>query len=167
MTRVVIADDHLLVRAGIAALLGDLPEVTVVGQAGDGLAAVNMASELRPDILFLDVDMPGMSGLEALALIRLAQAEVRVIILSLHDSEEHVLRALKLGAAGFMLKDSAPEELAQAIKAVNQGRIWLSAAVSPAVISAYVERSASRGGQSPPSSGNKPATKLPGKGCAK
>ena len=141
ITRVLIADDHQLVRAGIAALLGDIPGVEVVGEASDGEQAVALASALRPDVLFLDVAMPGMSGLDALAVINEAQPAVRVVILSMHDSEEHVLRALKLGAVGFMLKDAAPEELAQAIKAVNEGNTWLSAAVSKTVIASYLERS--------------------------
>lgn len=140
-TRVVIADDHQLVRAGIASLLGDIPGVEVVGEASDGHEAVRLASELVPNIMFLDIAMPGMNGLEALALINEAEPAVRVIILSMNDSEEHVLRALKLGAVGFMLKDAAPEELAQAIKAINAGHTWLSAAVSKTVISSYVERS--------------------------
>jgi len=140
-TRVVIADDHQLVRAGIASLLGDIPGVEVVGEASDGHEAVRLASELVPHILFLDIAMPGMNGLDALALINEAEPAVRVIILSMNDSEEHVLRALKLGAVGFMLKDSAPEELAQAIKAINAGHTWLSAAVSKTVIASYVERS--------------------------
>lgn len=140
-TRVVIADDHQLVRAGIASLLGDIPDVEVVGEAADGNEAVRLASELVPQIMFLDVAMPGMNGLDALALINEAEPSVRVIILSMHDSEEHVLRALKLGAVGFMLKDAAPEELAQAIKAIKAGHTWLSAAVSKTVIANYVERS--------------------------
>lgn len=148
ITRVLIADDHHLVRAGIASLLKDLPAVEVVGEASDGLQAVKLAAELRPHILFLDVAMPGMSGLDALAVINEAQPEVRVVILSMHDSEEHVLRALKLGAVGFMLKDAAPEELAQAIKAVNEGNTWLSAAVSKTVIASYLERSGSSEPQS-------------------
>ena len=140
-TRVVIADDHQLVRAGIASLLGDIPGVEVVGEASDGNEAVRLASELVPNLMFLDIAMPGMNGLEALALINEAEPAVRIIILSMNDSEEHVLRALKLGAVGFMLKDSAPEELAQAIKAINAGHTWLSAAVSKTVIASYVERS--------------------------
>lgn len=148
ISRVLIADDHHLVRAGIAALLKDLPAVEVVGEAADGRQAVKLAAELRPHILFLDVAMPGMSGLDALAVINEAQPEVRVVILSMHDSEEHVLRALKLGAVGFMLKDAAPEELAQAIKAVNEGNTWLSAAVSKTVIASYLERSGSSEPQS-------------------
>jgi len=148
VTRIVVADDHQLVRAGIAGLLADIPDVEVVGEACDGREAVRLATELRPDVLFLDLAMPGMSGLDALALINEAEPDVHVIILSMHDSEEHVLRALKLGAVGFMLKDAAPEELAQAIKAVGQGNNWLSSAVSKTVISNYLERSGSEEDQS-------------------
>jgi len=140
-TRVVVADDHHLVRAGIVALLEDIPEIEVVGEACDGKEAVNQVAKLRPAMLFLDLNMPGQSGLEALALINEAQPNVRVVILSMHNSKEHVLRALRLGAVGFMLKEDAPEELAQAIKAVNQGNTWLSSAVSKATISSYLERS--------------------------
>lgn len=146
VTRVVIADDHQLVRAGIAALLDDIPDVEVVGEAADGSEAVRLVEELLPSILFLDLAMPGMPGLEALALINESHPEVKVVILSMHDSEEHVLRALKLGATGFMLKDAAPEELAQAIKAINQGHTWLSSAVSKTVISSYVQRSGNEEG---------------------
>ncbi|WP_263769877.1 response regulator transcription factor [Propionivibrio soli] len=146
VTRVVIADDHQLVRAGIAALLDDIPDVEVVGEAADGSEAVRLVEELLPSILFLDLAMPGMPGLEALALINESHPEVKVVILSMHDSEEHVLRALKLGATGFMLKDAAPEELAQAVKAINQGHTWLSSAVSKTVISSYVQRSGNEEG---------------------
>jgi DNA-binding NarL/FixJ family response regulator len=141
ITRVVVADDHPLVRAGIIALLEDIPGVLVVGEACDGKEAVFQVAQLRPSMLLLDLNMPGLSGLDALALINEAHPDVRVVIISMHDSKEHVLRALKLGAVGFMLKDDAPEELAQAIKVVNQGNTWLSAAVSQATISSYLERS--------------------------
>ena len=146
-TRVVIADDHRLVRAGIAALLADIPGVDVVGEASTGSEAVALVADLSPNLLLLDVAMPGMSGLDALALINEADPDVRVIILSMHDSEEHVLRALKLGAVGFMLKSAAPEELAQAIQAVGEGHTWLSAAVSRTVIAGYLERSGNETGQ--------------------
>jgi DNA-binding NarL/FixJ family response regulator len=138
--RIVIADDHQLLRAGIAALLRDLPDVEVIGEAADGTQAVHLAQELKPDILFLDLVMPGKSGLEALATLNEAVPELRVIVLSMHASEEHVLRALRLGAAGYMLKDVAPEELGLAIRAVMAGENWLSAAVSKKVIATYVAR---------------------------
>jgi DNA-binding NarL/FixJ family response regulator len=138
-TRVVVADDHQLVRAGIITLLGNIPDVDVVGEAADGVETVKLVAELAPDILFLDLVMPGMSGIEVLTHINESQPEVRAIVLSMYNDEEHVLRALKLGAMGYMLKDVAHEELAQAIKAVNQNSTWLSSAVSKTVISSYLE----------------------------
>jgi DNA-binding NarL/FixJ family response regulator len=138
--RIVIADDHQLLRAGIASLLRDIADVEVIGEAADGAQALRLAEELKPDILFLDLVMPRMSGLEALVTLNERMPEVRVIVLSMHASEEHVLRALRLGAAGYMLKDVAPEELGLAIRAVMAGENWLSAAVSKKVIAGYVAR---------------------------
>lgn len=140
-TRVVVADDHLLVRAGITTLLEDIPDVEVVGEASDGAEAVKRVAELNPDVLFLDLTMPGMSGFEALAQINESQPKVRVVILSMHETAEHVLRALKLGASGYMLKDVFPDELAQAIRAVNKGDTWLSSAISKTVVACYLGRS--------------------------
>lgn len=140
-TRVVVADDHLLVRAGITTLLEDIPDVEVVGEAADGAEAVKRVAELNPDVLFLDLTMPGMSGFEALAQINESQPRVRVVILSMHETAEHVLRALKLGASGYMLKDVFPDELAQAIRAVNKGDTWLSSAISKTVVAGYLGRS--------------------------
>ena len=142
-TRVVLVDDHQLVRAGLGALLRQLPDIDVVGEGSDGEAAICLAQELAPDVLFLDLVMPEMSGLVALERIIGQQTELKVIILSMHGSEEHVVRALQLGAAGFMLKDSAPEELPAALKAVMRGETWLSSAISREVIAGYLKRTAS------------------------
>jgi DNA-binding NarL/FixJ family response regulator len=141
-TRVVLVDDHQLVRAGIGALLRELPEVDVVGEGSDGETAIRLAQELIPDVLFLDLVMPGMSGLVALERIIGQQSDLKVIILSMHSSEEHVVRALQLGAAGYMLKDVAPEELPLALKAVMNGDTWLSSAISRTAIAEYVDRTA-------------------------
>jgi len=139
--RVIIVDDHPLVRAGVAELLDDIPDVELVGSAASGDEAVNLVSELRPDLMLLDLIMPGMSGFDVLSRIKDdAGFKLCVIILSMHSSEEYVLRALKLGAAGFMLKDSVAEELEYAIKAVMSGHTWLSPDISKAVISAYIKR---------------------------
>jgi DNA-binding NarL/FixJ family response regulator len=139
---VVLVDDHQLVRAGIGALLRELPDVDVVGEGADGESAIRLAQELIPDVLFLDLVMPGMSGLVALERIIGQQLDLKVIILSMHSSEEHVVRALQLGAAGYMLKDVAPEELPLALNAVMNGDTWLSSAISRTAIAEYVERTA-------------------------
>jgi DNA-binding NarL/FixJ family response regulator len=139
---VVLVDDHQLVRAGIGALLRELPDVDVVGEGADGESAIRLAQELIPDVLFLDLVMPGMSGLVALERIIGQQPDLKVIILSMHSSEEHVVRALQLGAAGYMLKDVAPEELPLALNAVMNGDTWLSSAISRTAIAEYVDRTA-------------------------
>lgn len=128
--RVVVADDHQPVRAGIVALLGDIAGVEVVGEVADGFAAVERVAELHPHFLFLDVDMPGKSGLETLAEIHAAYPALCVIVLSVHGGEELVLRARKLGAAGFVRKDEAPDQLAPAIAALCRGATWFPAAVA-------------------------------------
>ncbi len=140
--RVVLVDDHQLVRAGIGALLRELPEVEVVSEGSDGEAAIRLVHELIPDVIFLDLVMPGMSGLVVLERIIGQHSELKVIILSMHSSEEHVVRALQLGAAGYMLKDVAPEELPLALKAVMSGDTWLSTAISRTAIAEYVGRTA-------------------------
>ncbi|MBK1681204.1 response regulator [Rhodocyclus tenuis] len=132
--RAVLADDHQLVRAGVAALLRESGKVDVVGEAANAEEAISLVRELKPDLLLLDIAMPGMSGLEALALLNPEQPGLRVILLSMFASEEYVLRAFLQGAAGYLLKDSAPEELLLAVTAVMRGDIWLSAAISKLVV---------------------------------
>lgn len=132
--RAVLADDHQLVRAGIASLLREGGNVDVVGEAANGAEAITLARELKPDLLLLDIAMPGMSGLEVLAQLNPEQPGLRVILLSMFASEEYVVRAFLQGAAGYLLKDSAPEELMLAVNAVMRGDIWLSAAVSKLVV---------------------------------
>lgn len=136
--RVILADDHQLVRAGIAALLREAGNIEVVGELANAGAAIDLAQQLQPDLLLLDIAMPGMSGLEALALINEQQPGLRVILLSMYVSEEYVLRAFLLGASGYLLKDSAPEELLFAIAAVMRGDIWLSPAISKLVVSGFL-----------------------------
>ena len=143
-TRIVIADDHQLVRAGIAALLKEIPGVEVVGEASDGGQALKLMAELKPDLLFLDLAMPGMPGLDALALINESYPLIKVVILSMHDSAEYVHRALKLGAVGYMLKDALPDELESAIRATEKGHTWLSPSISKTVIDGYLGRSGNK-----------------------
>ena len=140
--RIVLADDHALVRAGIRALLEKLPGIEVVGEAGDGREALELIKTAAPHIVLLDISMAGWGGLEALPRIVRDFPAAKVIILSAHANEEYVLRALRSGAAGYMLKDAAAEELALAIKAVTQNQTYLSPSVSRTVIESYLTRAA-------------------------
>jgi DNA-binding NarL/FixJ family response regulator len=138
--RVLLADDHTLVRAGIRSLLKGLENVEVVGEAGDGQEAVRLAESLRPDVVLLDVGMPGLNGLDVAARLVAHDASIRVLILSMHTSEEYVLRALRAGCAGYLLKGSAVAELEIAVRAVARGETYLSPAVSKHVMDDYVRR---------------------------
>jgi DNA-binding NarL/FixJ family response regulator len=139
-TRVLLADDHTLVRAGLRKLLESMPQVTVVGEADDGLALLALAAQLRPDLVLMDIAMAGLNGLEATARLLKAQPGIRVLILSMHQNEEYVRQALRNGAMAYLLKDAAPVELELAIQAVQRGETYLSPAVSRGVLSDYVER---------------------------
>jgi DNA-binding NarL/FixJ family response regulator len=138
--RVLLADDHTLVRAGIQGLLQGLPGVEVVGEAGDGQEALRLAEALRPDVVLMDVGMPGLNGLEVAGRLATLDASIRIIILSMHTSEEYVLRALRAGCAGYLLKASAVAELEVAVRAVARGESYLSPAVSKRVVDDYVSR---------------------------
>ena len=138
--RVLLADDHTLVRAGIRGLVANLPDVEVVGEAGDGHEALRPAETLHPDVVLLDIVMPGLNGLEVAARLAKLDSAIRVVILSMHISEEYVLQALRAGAAGYLLKGSAVAELELAIRAVVRGDTYLSPAVSKRVVDDYVSR---------------------------
>jgi DNA-binding NarL/FixJ family response regulator len=138
--RVLLADDHALVRAGFRALLQSLPDMEVVAEAGDGREALRLIKLHQPDVVLMDIGMPGLNGLEAAARIAEEAPQIRVIILSMHATEEYVLRALRAGAAGYLLKDAGTAELDLAVRAVMRGETYLSPAVSKHVIAEYVQR---------------------------
>ncbi len=138
--RVLLADDHILVRAGLRKLLESIPNLEVVGEVNDGLALLTMVEQLHPDMVLMDIAMPGLNGLEATARVVKAWPDTRVVILSMHQSEEYVRQALRNGAAAYLLKDAAPAELDIAIKAVQRNETYLSPAVSKGVVSDYVQR---------------------------
>ncbi|WP_406696300.1 response regulator transcription factor [Singulisphaera sp. Ch08] len=138
--RVLVADDHTLVRAGIRALLQALEGVEVVAEAGDGREALALARAHRPDILLTDIAMPLLSGLELAGVVARELETTRVVILSMHASEEYARRALEAGAAGYLLKDSGLAELEIAVRAVARGETYLSPAVSKHVIAEYLRR---------------------------
>jgi DNA-binding NarL/FixJ family response regulator len=138
--RVLIADDHTLVRAGMRALLAQVPEVEVIAEASDGREALQLIATHRPDVVLMDITMPGLNGLEATVRVAREFPQVRVIILSMHAVEEYVLQALHAGASGYLLKHAAPVELALALKAVVRGETYLSPPISKVVIAQYLQR---------------------------
>ena len=147
MIRVLLADDHSLVRAGIRSLLGAMAEVEVIAEAASGEEALELAASAKPDVVLMDIAMKGITGLEAAARLRERHPAIRVVILSMHSGEEYVLQALRAGAAGYLLKDAATGELELALRSVMRGESWLSPAVSRQVVEGYVQRS---GGEATP-----------------
>ncbi len=147
--RVLLADDHALVRAGMRSLLRDIEGVEVVGEAADGGQALALAERARPDVVLLDIAMKGMNGLEAAARLRELHPGIKVIILSMHASEEYVLQALRAGAAAYLIKDSATAELELALRSVMRGETYLSPAISRQVVEGYVQRVGAGAGEDP------------------
>jgi DNA-binding NarL/FixJ family response regulator len=124
--RVILADDHRMVREGLRSLLATEDDLDVVGQAADGLTAVRLARELRPDVVVMDLSMPGLNGIEAIRRIRAESADVKVLCLSVHDESRMVMGVLDAGAQGYVLKESSFQELAQAIRKVMGNGVHLS-----------------------------------------
>jgi DNA-binding NarL/FixJ family response regulator len=143
--RVLLADDHTLVRAGLRLLLEREAGVQIVGEASDGHEALQLSKTSQPDIIPMDLSMPRLNGLEATVRVTRACPQVRVIILSMYDTPDYVVQALRAGAKGYLLKDAVPTELALAVQAVARGEIYLSAAVSKPVITDYVQRLSGKG----------------------
>jgi DNA-binding NarL/FixJ family response regulator len=130
----VLADDHALVRAGIRSLLETLPGVEVIGEYGDGIEALECVRREPPDAILLDITLPGLNGLELAARIARLGVPTRVLMLSMHNSPEHAARALAAGAAGYLNKDSAFDELAQALDAIFSGKRYLCRALDEDVV---------------------------------
>ncbi|MGD0261536.1 MAG: response regulator transcription factor [Verrucomicrobiota bacterium] len=128
--RVILADDHPIVRAGIRDALKEIPGVEVAGEANDGREAIELVKSLHPDVVFMDISMPGLNGLDATERIVKAFPQVRVVILSRHDHEEYYWRALQVGASGYLLKKAAIAELKAAVQRVATGEIYLSREIS-------------------------------------
>jgi DNA-binding NarL/FixJ family response regulator len=127
---VVIADDHTVVRQGIRGVLEEVDGLEVVGEAGDGDEALALVEEHAPDVVVLDVSMPGKTGLEVARELRDTGSEVRILVLSMHDDPEYVLQAVRAGADGYVLKDVSPRELREAVQAVHEGREYFTAKVT-------------------------------------
>lgn len=138
--RILLADDHDLVRAGIRSLLQNLPAIEVIAEAGNGEEALRLIDTHHPDVVLMDIMMPGLTGLEALDRVTEAHPSVHVIMLSMDASKPFVLRAIRAGASGYLLKNISPGELEYAIRAVVRGDIYLHSAIAKHVIAGCVQQ---------------------------
>ncbi len=138
--RVLLADDHKLVRAGFRAMLNSLGDVEIIGETGDGREALELIQKHRPDVALLDITMPSLTGLEVAKRVANQIKNVRVIILSMHTTEDYIARAIRAGVCGYLLKNADPVELELAIRAAMNGEMYLSPAVSKQLVEDYARR---------------------------
>ncbi|MBN1886524.1 MAG: response regulator transcription factor [Thermoflexales bacterium] len=132
--RVLVVDDHTIVRKGVCALLAEIEGLEVVGEAADGQAAIAQAETLRPDVILMDLDMPKLDGIEATRQIKASQAESRILVMTSFATDDKVLPAIKAGALGYLLKESAPEDLVQAIRQIHRGESSLHPAIARKIL---------------------------------
>lgn len=138
--RVLIADDHALVREGIAAFLRLSDEIEVIGEASDGLEAIEKAKKFKPDVVLMDIAMPRLGGLEATIELKKIMPDIKILILTQYDDKEYISRFLKAGVSGYLLKRAVGSDLISAIKAVNRGEIYLFSSIAAEVVSGYLNR---------------------------
>jgi two-component system, NarL family, response regulator NreC len=136
--RLLLADDHLLFRAGLRSMLQNQSELEIVGEANDGHSAIKLTEELSPDVLLLDISMPGLNGLETLRKLHDLGTATRTVILSMHSDRHYVTESIKAGARGYLLKDSTLDELVNGIKAVMRGEVYLSSRIAGVLVSDYM-----------------------------
>ncbi len=138
--RVLLADDHAILRDGIRSLLGDEPDMQVVGEADNGRTAVDQARALQPDVVLMDIAMPLLNGLEATHQIKRECPNINILILTMHDNEEYIPQVLEAGGSGYVLKHAAAQELVTAIRAVAQGGGFFSPTIARSLAESYMER---------------------------
>jgi len=143
--RVLLAEDHNLVRAGIHALIDTFDDITVVGEASDGREATRLARSARPDVVLMDIAMPGLNGLEATSRIVRSCPRTRVLVLTMHSNEEYVVQALRAGASGYLVKEAATGELHHAISSVARGDTYLSPSISRRAVERLMDTEATVG----------------------
>ena len=136
--KVVLADDHVVVRNGIKMLLENEEEITVIGEASDGQGALDAVKDLQPDVLVIDIRMPGMNGLEATSKLRGYSDKTRALILSMHNDEDYILQSVESGAAGYLLKDASKDEFLKAIRSVSKGGKYFSGDISNVLVNSYL-----------------------------
>jgi two-component system, NarL family, response regulator NreC len=140
MTTIVLADDHQILRQGLRKLLEEETGFQVIGETGDGIEAAEMVEKLKPDILVVDMVMPGLNGLDVIRSVRQRSEQTRIIVLSMHANEAYVVEALRQGASGYLLKESSSTELIRAVHEVVAGHRYLSPSLAERALNAYVEK---------------------------
>jgi two-component system, NarL family, response regulator NreC len=140
MTTIVLADDHALIREGLRAVLDGEPDCSVVGEAADGMEAVDLVNRLQPNVLIVDLMLPNLSGLEVIRQVRRRTPRTQVVALSMHANESYVLATLRNGAAAYVLKDASSTDIIQAVHEVRAGRHYLSPPLSQYALEAYIEK---------------------------
>ncbi|MHB9111948.1 MAG: response regulator [Thermoleophilia bacterium] len=148
--RILLADDHAILRAGLVRLLSEEPDIEVVGEADNGREAVQKVQELHPDIVLMDIGMPVMNGMEATKQIKKRDQDVKILVLTMHDNEEYLFQVLQAGASGYVLKKAADSDLVNAIHVVNRGDCFLYPSAAKMVVEDYLEKL--KHGQEPTSS---------------
>lgn len=136
--RILLADDHTILRDGIRSLIEDEPDMEVIGEAEDGITVVKLANTLKPDVILMDLAMPLLNGLEATRQIRKNNPQAKILILTMHENEEYIRQVLAAGAMGYILKDAAARELLGAIRSVNKGEVVLSPAITRLIVTDYL-----------------------------
>lgn len=147
--RLLLVEDHTILREGLRLIVGENPAIEVVGEAGDGREGIRKAVALMPDLVITDLSMPGLGGLDVIREMRRRLPKVKLIALTVHDNEEYLFAALEAGAAGYVLKDATKDELMTAIETVLQGRTYLSPAVQQKVVGAFIRGGATTQSASP------------------
>jgi two-component system, NarL family, response regulator DegU len=140
MVKIVLADDHGIVRDGIKSTLRDEKNFKVIGEASNGLEAIEKVKSLSPDVIIIDINMPEMNGIEATAIISKKYPDTRALVLSMHDNEDYILKSIEAGAAGYLLKDTNKEEFVKAINAVAKGEKYFSTSISNILATGYLHR---------------------------
>jgi DNA-binding NarL/FixJ family response regulator len=138
--KVVIAEDHTIVRKGLCALLEGEPDIEVIGEAENGREAIKIVEKLLPDVVVMDIAMPGLNGLDTTRQLKKRIPKLKILILTMHDNEEYIFETLRAGASGYLIKRSAPNELISAIQSVYRDESFLSPAISKKVIDGFVQR---------------------------
>jgi len=146
--RLVVADDHTLLRAGLCALLSQDPEIEIVGEAANGRDAIQLVGTLSPHLVIMDLNMPGMNGIEAIVDIKRRFPATKVLVLTIHKTEEYIHESLRAGADGYVLKDASHDELRVAVKSILNGKTYLSPDISGKVINGYLGVGGHAGGSS-------------------